>query len=104
MPALLATTPQLSPLATKWNLLQFVAMPVWYGVGVEIPSLVVVVEVALVLVGVGEAVLYVLECDDDEVGVLLVTSVEEIDDEEVTLDVRGAGFKVDSGTKLTCTK
>lgn len=103
MPALLATVLQLSPLTTRWNLLQFVAMPVWYGVGVEMPSP-VVVEVGFVLVVVVKIVLDVLDFDEDEVVVVLVTKVDEVEEEEVVLDAGGAGFNVDMGIKLTCTQ
>ena len=41
-----------SPLTTKWKLSQFVAMPVWYGVGVEIPLAGVVDTVVVVVLGV----------------------------------------------------
>lgn len=48
------TVAQVSPLATKWKVLQLVVIPVWYGVGVAtpLPGLVVVAG-ALVVVVVG---------------------------------------------------
>ena len=81
----------MSPLTTKWKLSQFVAIPVWYGVGVEMPSP-VVVEVVVVVVLV--AVVDLLELDDDEVVVVVVTIVVE-DTEEEVLGVGGAWFNVD---------
>jgi hypothetical protein len=56
--------PHSSPLTTKWNLLQFVAIPVWCGVGVEIPLAGMVVEteeLVVVEVTVRVAVIVVVE-------------------------------------------
>ena len=81
----------MSPLTTKWKLSQFVAIPVWYGVGVEMPSP-VVVKVVVIVVAI--AVVARLELDDDEVVVVVVTSVVDGIEEEV-LGVGGAWFNVD---------
>lgn len=53
MLAFCAIEAQVSPLMTFLNVLQFVAIPDWYGVGVVTPLPLVVVDFFNVVVGVG---------------------------------------------------